>query len=172
MFIKIFLPFISLFIATSAIAQDYKIQRLSKENIYYNGQQIPFLKAENIFEAVPKAYHEYRRAKRSINSSKVLGYTTIGLIVGGITAIAVDNVGDEYCDTICFTLGDGIGVIAIGVAEIVGTTALLINGGGIRRQRRAISYYNDHFKDQSYYEPTPELYFGVTQNGIGFYLNF
>ena len=149
------------------------MEKISFKEIYYKETVIPYDRSENIFKEVPEAYDKYQKSLRSLKTGKSLGYITLGVFGVSILAIALDNTNGRYCDTICLTTGDAVGIIGIGlVVPLFGTISVANHFTGISRQKRAIENFN-RGKDISSRSISPSsLRFGMTSNGIGFVFTF
>lgn len=153
-------------------AQSSEIEKLSVKEILYKDVVIPFDRSENIFRTVPEAHKEYLKAHRSFKTAKTFGYSGLAVFGISVLVIAVDNNDEGYCDTICLTTGDAIGIVGIALATpTFGIFGMIAHLSGISKQNKSIKYFNNA-NQASMSMKAPILQFSFTKNGMGFVLNF
>jgi len=146
---------------------------LSDRAVAIDGVKVPIEDLDETFRQVPGGHLVYLNAVKSDKVARSSGYTTLGLLAGGLILIAVDNTNGRYCDTFCFTTGDVIGFFAIAFGvPIVGTAALLTRGKAKRRLRHAVQLYNQYVLEDVSINTSPSLHVGFTSNGFGFVVTF
>lgn len=89
----------------------------------------------------------------------------------GIALIVLDK-HEGYCDLICFTDGDYIGMGFLNLFAITGVASILTFKSGRNKQRQVIDAFNQN-QIGFHKETRPnELVFGLTTNGIGWVYRF
>jgi len=117
-------------------AQEMKV--ISSKTVEIKGQRIPYQNLHERFEPIPGGSFVYNNSLISDKKARSTGYTTLGLIGGGVLLALVDN-REGPCDNFCFTTGQVIGFLSVTVGgSIVGTAALITRAKAAKRQRQAV----------------------------------
>ena len=146
---------------------------VSPKTVIKDDVQVPYKSLNDTFKKVPGGHLVYLNSLKSDRKARSTGWTSLGLLAGGVLLIAVDNPGGRYCDTFCFTAGDIIGFFAatFGFAS-VGIAALITRAKANKRQRNAVYLYNLSIRDDISHAPKQSLEFGLTSSGLGIVYRF
>jgi len=127
-----------------------------------------FFDMKEVFAQDFRFIEKYKKARRAAKSADFLGYTTLGLIGSGAFLIAVDNSSERYCDLICLTTGDVIGVISIFIiAPIIGITALIMSSTAHNLKKNLINEFNNSTNEYGQVIQQPTLKFTGAHSGYG-----
>lgn len=174
---RLLVIFISLLVSWSCLkGQANNIQNsvIVKNNglYHYQNNSYHFDELGFVFKENPILTNQFTTAVSSYKIGKILGYTTLGLLGGGIFATAVDR-RDMYCGGIyCFTTGDVIGIISIlFVSPITGTIALISHCNGISKMNTLIDSFNKIQLD-AFGRKIEQPQLGLATSGIGISISF
>ena len=146
-----------LFIGGLVNAQEITIKKgFGGQQFYQNGEKLSMAQLVKAMEGHDEAYSEITKARSTY---------TLGMITGGAGGFMVG-----YPLGTALAGGDPNWVLAgIGAGLIV--VSIPITQKFNKQSQSAVNLYNERLKKDSGYKK-PELYFGTTENGIGFKLYF
>lgn len=136
-----------------------------------DGALLDYRDISDKFEFNPNVIEDYIKSVRSYKASKGFGLYTLGAIGTGFILLNVDSY-DGYCDLICLTTAESIGVFLIVTAPLPGTIGLLQLGKAYKHKKSVIRAYNQHHHGDSSNPISNELLFGITENGVGLVFRF
>ena len=147
-------------------AQGKTINKEKHNKYSYDGMAFKYSGLEYILQQSPDAYSYFKKYKSRKKTSKILGYTALGLIGSGILIGEVMEDVDCSSGGICANqvYGALIGISAI----IPGTTALVIHFRSNSLKGKSIDAYNS--RELAIDSISLEL--RPTKNGLGILLSF
>ena len=135
----------------------------SKRKYQYQDQEYKKYELHDIMKNDAAAYDLYQEFERTRAVCDFTGYTTLVLIGGGLILIGLDQ--GSYGSVI-------IGAIGLGGSIITGTIALVTLGMSNNQLFDAVNIFNENLNQPKTGSLSPQLDFGIAQNGIGFVLKF
>jgi hypothetical protein len=130
-------------------------------SIFSNEQKLNRMELNNLF-ANTAAAQLYDKGVSRRKTGKILYWTGISLTAVSVLNVVIATAVDGETDVIntAIVLGSGIGCLGVSIP---------FNLSGKNYIHNAVNSYNACQYTSSH---TPELKFGLTQNGVGFVLNF
>ena len=170
--ILIFIILISTLSLSGLIAQE--ITKTDYDVYLYQGKIHTFKELGPVLEDNQHAYRKYASALRIRKRARTNGLIAAGSAGVGVLAIIINPSTDQYCDLFCLSPGQGIFLVTVlGITPVFTTISLIQKIGESAKRKKAIKLFNQGvpigYHDNT---PSPELYLGQTQNGIGMILNF
>jgi len=162
--VKLLFSILFFFISNSVLGQ-MNTSGLTYSNRHYYYQNHLYKKHDLHMVMVndPAAYDKYEEYERTRAVCDFTGYSTLVLIGGGLLLIVLD---DGYSDSSI------IGAIAIGGSIITGTVALVSLGISNNQLKDSVNLFNENLKHPPTGSLSPQLDFGISQNGVGLVLRF
>ncbi len=165
LYLGFFILVISLFINDKILAQESLIIKGKYNKYQYEEMTFSYDELEYLLKSSPAAYSSFKKYKKRKKVSKILGWTSLGLIG---TGILIGDVLPKYeCSSggICANFVYGV---LVGVSSIIpGTIALIYHFKANSAKNKSIQVFNSERGGDRM-----TLQLGFTSNGVGVILNF
>ncbi|MEM9547723.1 MAG: hypothetical protein AAGA77_17205 [Bacteroidota bacterium] len=144
---------------------------LVKKNKYlysFDGKLYAFEELGSVYELHEPALKRYKSGRNHKKISKILGWSGLGLFVGGIV-VGVSGIESAFSNSTS-TIEAGLAMMVLAIpVELTAIVFRIIAGSKLRKARKI---FNLEMLERHGYRSEAYLSFGTTPNGLGLVLTF